>query len=340
MGAIFFSFFLLQAADADGEQMGAFRFSEFSISPRGSVREPSEGGFELRESWIGFEWKRDESLSAEVSFGTGDLIAPAIWYPAQKNQLQLVQASVQARGRHFDIRAGLLPIPNGYEGSVPEWEWALPQTRVGAARWLTRRDYGLEVRSEAKPFMTSVTLSNGESGANVDQKMWVTGQWRYLNSEGFGILGTAQVGRTDSQSTNGSAVGLVGSEPFLFDSTKPMKLRSGTVALFRKWNRHLLLAEMGRGEILQSDEKNPFAWGHMDVSANLGGDVNILMRYEASQANTKEPLSVVRSGGLGVSITSPDRLSLVTLWANKIWESPQVQNDEALLIFRLNNNYF
>jgi hypothetical protein len=324
------------SAFADGEQMGTFRFSDFSLSPRLRTQEPSSGGFELKESWIGFEWKRDESLSGEISFGTADLIEPAIWYPTQTGQLQLALAAVQAKTPYMDIRAGLLPIPVGYEGTFPEWEWSLPETYVRSKRWFTRRDYGVELKTETKPWLATVTVYNGESGANLDQKMWVAGQWRYLNSEGIGILATAQVGRTDVQSTTSSTAS---SEGFNFDPTDTAKIRHGTLAFFRKWKRHLVLLEGGRGEILQKDEKNPFAWGHLDICANLGGDLNLLFRYEHAQPNTKEASTVVKSTGLGISVSSADHLSMVTLWANKITQDPETPDDQALLIFRLNSNF-
>lgn len=327
------------SAWADGEQMGTFRFSEFSLSPRGHLQEPSSGGVELKESWIGFEWIRDESLSGEISVGTADLVAPAIWYPEKTgSQLQLVQAAIRGKTPYLDIRAGLLPIPNGYEGAFPEWEWSLPETRARAHRWFIRRDLGVEFRAETKPFLSTVTLHNGESGENTDQKMWATGQWRYLDSFGYGILGTAEVGRTDAKSSAGSIANSA-DEGFRFDPNDAAKIRQGTLAFFRKWNRHLILLEYGRGEILQSDEKYGFAWGHFDVCANLGGDLNLLMRYEHTQSNTNDSATIVKSTGLGISVSSKDRLSMVTLWANKNSESPDRQNDEALLIFRLNSNY-
>ncbi|MEZ0392696.1 MAG: hypothetical protein ACAH59_10795 [Pseudobdellovibrionaceae bacterium] len=329
---------LPQSLWAVGEQMGTFEFSEFSLSPRARVQEPSTGGFELRESWIGFEWKRDESLSGEISFGTADLVEPAIWYPALTGQVQMVQATVKAKTPYFDVRAGLLPIPIGYEGAFPEWEWSLPETRVRHQRWFTRRDYGVELKAETKPWMTSLTVYNGESGSNLDQKMWVAGLWRYLNPQGYGLLMTAQVGRTDEKSTTGSLASTT-DFGFQFDPNDSAKFRHGSLAVYRKWKRHLVLLEGGRGEILQGDEKNPYAWGHLDICANLGGDLNLLMRYEHSQANTKEESTVMKSTGLGISVSSADRLSMVTLWANKNTESPERQNDEALLIFRLNSNF-
>lgn len=317
--------------------MGTFRFSEISLSPRGVLQEPSTGGFDLEESWISFEWSRDESLSGEISFGTGDLIAPAIWYEDRPTEIQLVQAAVQARSEYLDFRAGLLRIPNGYEGAHPEWEWSLPETRARSRRWFIRRDYGVEIKAQTKPFLASLTLHNGESGPNADRKMWVTGQWRYFNSEGFGILGTAATGQTGYESTNQSTA--LASDRFQFDALDSSKIRQGTIAFYRKWMRNLILAEFGRGEILQADQKYPFSWGHFDVCANLGGDLNLLARYEQTQASTLTPQTIVKSTGAGISVSSKDRLSSVTLWANKHTEVPEKQNDEVLLIFRLNSNY-
>jgi hypothetical protein len=318
--------------------MGSFRFSEFSLSPQVRVEEPSQGGFELKQSWIGFEWKRDESLSGEMSFGTADLVRPAIWYPTKDGDLALVHAALKAKTQYLDVRAGLLPIPNGFEGSVPEWELSLPETRVRRHRWFTKRDVGVEFKAETKPWLTTLTIHNGESGSNLDQKTWVTGLWRYLNPQGMGALATASVGRTDARSTTLSTAGSA-DEGFFFDPMVAAKIRQGSFALYRRWGRHLLLSEVGKGEILQNEDKHAFVWGHFDVCANLGGDLNLLLRYEQSQSDVSNTETIVRSTGFGFSVSSTDRLSSVTLWGNKNNQSPEKQDDELLLIFRLNSNY-
>lgn len=314
--------------------MGTFRFSEFSLSPRAHLEEPSHGGFEIKESWIGFQWERDESLNGELSFGSSDLVAPAIWYLPGTDPLSLVQAAVKGRTPYFDIRAGLLSIPNGYEGSFPEWEWQLPTTRVRSHRWFIRRDYGLEVKSEVKPFLTSLTFHNGESGTNLDDRMWTTFLWRFLASDGYGILATAEVGQTDPRSALTSAAAIA-KEGFQLDPNESAKLRHGSLAFFKKWRRSLILLEGGRGEILQKDEKRPFDWGHLDVCANLGGDLNLLFRYEHSQSDLKTTETMMKSTGLGFSVSSTDRLSSVILWANKT----EGHGHEGLLIFHLSSNY-
>jgi hypothetical protein len=326
-----------RGASAEGEKAGQFEFSEFSLSPRASLREPGQNGFELKESWISFRWERDESLDAEIGLGSGDLIAPAIWFAPKAETVELTKAFVRARTPWMDVRAGILEIPFGYEGAFPEWEWMLPISHMRSSRWFIRRDYGIEFRTEHKPFLSTLTIHNGESATNTDGKMWVTGQWRILTSDGIGLLASGQVGNTRPDSTQGSLAN--SQEGFVFDPDQSAKIRQLSVALFRKWHRHLVLMEYGRGDILQNDDKNPFAWGHVDGSWNVKGDLSLLARYEQWQANLRDSSSVKRSYGAGVSVTSADRLSLVTLWLSKNQERPEVTNDEALILFRLNSNF-
>lgn len=322
-------------AFGQGERMGVFRFSDFSMSPRISVAEPSSGGITLKESWIGFEWVKDENLRAELSFGTADLRAPAIWFSSDDQELEIIEAYVEGRSDYLDIRAGFLDIPHGYEGSVPEWEWMIPATRARRMGWFIRRDYGLEIKAQRGRFTTSFTVHNGESASNDDQKMWYTGLWRVQGDQGWGVLWTASFGLTTPVSTAGSEAA---TEGFIFDKTKAAKIRMGTMALFRKWDRNFALIEYGRGDAIQNEIKNPYEWGHVDMSYNLSEDIHILGRYEKNHSNLKLKSTIKNSYGLGFAFSSKDRLSMMSLYVIKNQELNQTTNDELLFTFRLNSN--
>ncbi len=327
---------------SDDEALASFRFSDFSLSPRASLQEPSQGGFELKDSWLEFQWRQDQSLNSltgQFGFGTADLINPAIWYPKINSQVRLTTAFLQAKTSLMDFKAGLIPISNGYEGSVREAQLLLPETETRKHRWFTRRDIGVEMKTERAPYKAQISIHNGESADNLDQKLWVTGLWSYLNSSGTGILATAEVGGTDARSAvSPTETSLAVKEGFDFDPTLTSKIRQGSLAIYRNWLRHFVLIEWGRGEILQLDQKHPFDWGHVDFSWNCGGDLNLHFRYEQTQANLNSPATLVRSLGGGLSLTSKDLLSAVTLWANHHEENPSKPNDEALLIFRLSGS--
>ncbi len=325
-------------AFADGESLGHFSFHEFSVSPRMRVEEPKRGGFELKETWIGFEWRRDESLSALFGLGSSDLVLPAVWYTPKPQQLEFVAASVNAETPYVNFHAGLLAVPFTYEGEKPEWEWALPATRVRRQSWFTKRDFGIEFEFHSGSYLTKVFIHNGEGATNADNRLWYTGLWQYKDTEGYAALLSASTGGTGPESTLGSvapgpALG------FVFDPTQDAKIRLGSLAIFRRWLRHLVLVEVGRGETIQLDTKHPFAWGHLDLAWNLGGDLSFLFRYEQTQNDLQTTETIVKSSALGLQISSEDRLSSISLMAVKNQESPEKQNDEFLLQFRLNSNF-
>ncbi len=322
---------------ARGERMGEFRFSEFSLSPRGYVLEPSSGGFLLQESWLGAEWRKDESLYGEIKFGTGDLIKPTLFFKPQSRDLNLIEAYVQAATPICDLRAGLLQIPTSYETSVPEWEWFLPATRARQQVWFPVRDYGLALEFRNQGYTTTGYVYNGESGPNADNKLFYTGHWSYRNNSGWGWMLSATAGKLGPESTVGTQATL-NALGFNLDSTKSSKVRFGNLSIYRRWERSLILIEGARGDFDQEDEKRPWAWGHIDISRNLGGDLNFLLRYEQSQSDLKRSETIVKSTGLGFNISSSDRLSAVTIFGAKNEEENRVSDDELWLIFRLNSN--
>ncbi|MCE3010344.1 MAG: hypothetical protein LW875_07010 [Proteobacteria bacterium] len=319
---------------ASSERMGEFGFSELTLSPRWKAVEPSDGGMTLAESWLSFYWKRDETLSAEFGVGTSDLVKPAILFiPSELDGLQLVKAFLQAKTDYMNFRAGLIPVPLGYEGSVPEWEWIFPLTLARESHWFIRRDYGLEAEVIQTNYSARILIHNGESAESLDARSWITGLWS-LQNEGYFFNLSGSVGGTKSQSTAGS---LAPGRGFQFDPNKNAKIRLGVLSFGRDWKRNLFLVESGRGEILQ-DEKKPFQWGQVDWAWNYGGDASFLARYEWNQSNAQSLQSKVDAYGIGFAVSSSDRLSQITLFGRKVHERPQIQNDELWLLLRLNSN--
>lgn len=325
----------VQAQELD--QLGRFEISEFALSPRLRLQEPGQGGFELSQSWIGFEWTRDELVRGVLKLGSSDLNAPAIWNsPEVRPSFGVNEAWMEGRSSYGDMRAGLLTIAQSFEGLSPEWSSVLPETRARRKSWFIKRDFGLQLRWLAKPWETSITVHNGESGENKDGQYWTTAHWRYQSSGGTGMLITGSIGQTKPESTQTSEAGLP-VNGFVFDRTDKAKTRQGSVALYRQQRRNLLLLEAGRGEILQQEEKNSFFWGHFDAVWNWGSDASLLFRYEMNQPNQKDSASTIRSPGLGFSYSSKDNLQSITAFYSRVEEDPQVPSDEFWLIFRIHS---
>lgn len=332
---LFVPFKALAQAD-EFETMGRFRFLDLFLSPRLRLQEPGNGGFELEQSYLGFEWSRDESVRAVFKYGTSDLLKPAIWYPQAKSDFALTEAWIELRGELADLRAGLLTVPLGFEGTFKEWNSILPESNVRRKGWLLKRDYGLQLRWEARPWATQITVHNGESGPNKDRWVWTSGLWQYRNSEGYGMLATASVGHTRSDSTAGSVANT--QEGFNFNPNESSKMRYGILSLFKEDRRNLFLLEGGRGEIIQGEVKGPYAWGRADFSWNFYRDVNLLVRYEQTQANLEQSQTIHKSTGLGFVFSSQDNLQSLTFYGSHNEEDPRIQNDEYWIIFRLHSS--
>ena len=319
------------------ESMGDFRFSDFSLAPRLRLQEPGEGGFELRSSFLGFEWKKDEALRGTFVIGTNDLNQPAVWFNnPQRPTLDLVEGFLEGRSAVGDLRVGLLNVHQGFEGAFPEWSWALPESRARREGWTIKRDWGIQLRFHSSGWLTAMTLHNGETTDNADGKFWYSGLWQYKNTEGFGAQLSASVGNTKALSTSASTAGTLG---FNFDSNKDSKIRYGIISLFREFERSLFLMEYGRGDFVQNDVKNPYEWGRADLSWFMGGDVNLLLRYEQTQSDLTNSASIVKSSSAGFSYYSKSRLQSVTLLATSNREEPQKTNDEVLLLVKLNSKF-
>lgn len=325
------------AYSGDGEQMGEFRFSDFSLAPQLRLQEPGEGGFELRSSLIGFEWRKDETLRGVFVIGTNDINQSAMWFNTlTKPTLDLVEGYLEGKSNIGDMRVGLLNPHQGFEGAFPEWSWALPESRARRNGWMIKRDWGLQLRFASGSFLTAFTLHNGETTSNADGKFWYSGLWQWKNSSGLGMLVSASVGNTKQASTSTSTIANQG---FVFDKTLDSKIRYGIFSLFREDEHSLVLLEFGRGDYVQSDIKNPYAWGRADLSWNFGGDLSMLLRFEQTQADLKNPNSIIQSSSVGFAMYSKNRLQSLTLLATGQREDPSVANDELLLLFKLNSKF-
>jgi hypothetical protein len=323
-------------ASPSQEVMGRFRLSELFLSPRLHFEEPGQGGFELEQSSLGFEWSRDEWVRGVLKLGSADLVRPAFWYTPQREDFSVAEAWMEGRGDYGDIRAGLVSVPQGFEGAHPELNAIFPESAPRRRGWIVQRDLGVQFRFETKPFATSMTIHNGETGPNVDRWLWASGLWEYRNSDGVGILLTGSVGHTRQDSTLGATAPQA--EGFLFNTADSAKIRYAILTLYRHDRRNLFLIEGGRGEVLQSETKHPYAWGRMDLSWNFSQDMNALVRLEQTQAALKDSLTIQQKGGFGLVLSSKDNLQSVTFFASKNKESIEVQNDEFLMIFRLHSN--
>lgn len=294
---------------------------EAAFSPALRLEQPKKGSFLVENSWISQKYVLESELNLTASLGSIDLSQTAIWFSKKDADWGLKELFIELRGEWGDWRFGMIPIQQSFEGSVSENTLLFPMTRPRRQRWFVRRDFGIEYSTHFDEFTGRWALHNGESSADRDSQMWFSGLWRYQNSEGSGAQLVAFVGRTGSHETSRTTSGAE-TLGFQFDPSADMKIRHGAMAFYKKWPRGFLLAEFGRGEFFQKDEKQSFVWGHLDLALPLGTGERIkldgakesssqslltirspysfLARYEHTQPDARDSDSVTRSLGLGV----------------------------------------
>lgn len=322
------------------ENLGVFRFSEFSLKPLLHLQEESGSAFQIQATYLGFEWRRDENLRGQMLLGSSDLIQPAVWFsPVTEPAFGIVEAYLEGRSIYGDFRAGLVNLQMGYEGAMPEWAWVLPPTHFHQQAWMIARDFGFQFHFTTYPFTTMFTISNGETTTNnPNNKFWYSSLFELKNSEGLGILFTAQVGQTTTAATGGSNPTLAQSKyGFAFNPNLDAKIRVGSISFFQDDGRSLYLLEGGSGDILQSSTINSFAFGHIDFAIRLVGDLNLLLRYEQDQTNMSDYTTVTKSSSLGFMLTSKDKLQSFTMMGTVNQLVSQYPDNELQLIFRLNS---
>lgn len=317
------------------ESLGKYEFRELRLTPNLLVVEPGKSSFNLEQSWLNFGWSLSENVRGEIGVGSKDLLERAIWFSTQNYNSGLSLAYVEGKNEYFDLRAGLIQVPSVYSDLANNAAEVLPPLLTEGANWFIQRDLGVQYIVQYQPFKMWLTFHNGESGPDLDGKLWATGTWQIKTDQGFiGIL-SAQVGSTKSESTLGSAAS--SQQGFDFDPLLDSKFRSANVAMAQFWGRSFLLFEAGRGEILQDDKKKPYAWGHIDASWNAYSDLFFLARYEQTQSRLSDSSSIVKAASGGIRIGHSLGLGALTLWASQIEEKPQQTNNQFLLEFKISS---
>jgi len=322
------------------ERMGSFDISEVFLNPVLEFQGEEDGGFLLRDSYIGFQWSRGEQFNAVLKLGSSDLVEPAIFFNrSPQNSFGLTEMYMEGESRIGAIKVGLLKTGFGFESNFQQWTAILPPSRIRSGRWYAQRDYGLQLSWNSAPWETSITVHNGESLPAQDGRFWATAHWLYRGNRdgGFRLLVTAQTGQSKPAATNASAAA---AEGFLFDGNEASKIRQGTLALIYEWHRSLWLLEGHSGQILQKDLKHPFVGGRMDAVIHLGGDLGLLLRHEKLAPDQGNPLKNEAASTLGFVLHSKDQLYSLSIYGTALQEESSIKNDIYGAQFRIRSHLF
>lgn len=311
------------------EPLGVVRVEDITLRPQGYFKEGKEGEFELGESSAALSWRLDHQLSSHFRFGAASLRGKPLFYDQNKNQndLDLLEAYGEYEGLLGRIRLGLIPLELGQEGVLKDSELIFPRSQIYSRGIFGLRDFGLNYFITYNRFFTGITVHNGESGPNVDNKTWYTARWGYdfrkLRLEAFG-----QTGSTTPDSTTGSTLNVA-----RFDPTKASKWRMG--GFYADWvpSSFRMSMEVITGDVQQEKESHRFASGHMDLG-QMGKRFGLFFRYNPFDPDLKKDNDALHNLSLAMVMVNPSQTSKVILMGTKSFEEGrQIPNDEVRLIW-------
>lgn len=269
------------AQELDPEPLGTISVSDLLLAPRFTYFEPSRGHFQPGDSFIAVGWRRDETLSAQVSLGTQSLINIPNRYPQiNADTVNVIEAYGQGDGSFGRFRAGLLPIPFGSEGGIAEGRLRFPRSLIFERGMIGLRDHGVSYSISHERFGSEWAIHNGEGGRDIDNKLWYTARWGYTipGKMRFGVSG--QTGRTTPASTNPVGTYTTSSPAdAVMDLNKSSKVRIGNVFVNIDSRRYGLTLEATTGDVIQ-DVKRRFTAGHADFYFPLSPKLAMLARYD------------------------------------------------------------
>ncbi len=273
--------FSASAQELEPEPLGTISVSDLLLAPRFTYSEPSRGHFQPGDSYIAVRWKRDEVLSAQVMLGTQSLInIPNRYTQINGDTVNVIEAYGQGDGSFGRFRAGLIPIPFGSEGGIAEGRLRFPRSLIFEKGMIGLRDHGVSYSISHERFGSEWAIHNGESGRDLDNKIWYTGRWGYTipGKMRFGFSG--QTGRTTPASTDplGSYAGGSPADAVM-DLTKSAKFRTGNAFVNIDTRQFGLTFEGTVGDVIQ-DAKRRFTAGHADIYIPVTPKIATLARYD------------------------------------------------------------
>jgi hypothetical protein len=316
---------------AQAEQFGLLKIDSLVLRPQFRVAEPSDGDFAIGESMFSVRWRMDQRTSAVFAVGAKNLLGTSIHYKETVTEdLGFVEGYGEFAFEYGTIRAGLLPVDFGLEGSRREADLDLDRSLLFARRWVPLRDIGLSYRIDYDGYFTRLMVHNGESDANVDGRMWYTGAWGYESPRLFQFGVAGQTGSTKPESTNASNDSMAGVDP-----SREAKWRMG--GPFAAWTPHhwRLELEVYLGELVQAELIRKFSTGHVSFGYEWT-NWSLHARYDQIDPDqgvdgNRETRPSVAFGYLSERRTS----KVYVLLTKVIEESNQVPNDEIRLIWHL-----
>lgn len=323
------------STDAEREQIGRLRISDFELETSFNWKEPGNGSFALGESAITAEWLRDDVLSGVLAVGTKDLLGvPARFESERSTEIAIVEVYAQAVTQLYgSFRLGLVPIPFGLEAGEDETLLRLPDSLLLQQRMVVRRDIGVHYHIANSGFFSDVAVHNGEGGEDLDNQTWLSVRFGWAGGRGFKAGLSGVTGRTTPQSTNPDPVNPRDSATAGIVVDQPSRFRAANVFFDFQRKPVTVELEVTAGETRQDAGLRDFRHGRIDFGYESSSSIEWLARYDTFDPQTSESGDRIEEVTLGLAWKSRYETSVLYLLGTKTMQedvSPGVHRFQVI----------
>lgn len=321
------------------ELVGSLSVSDILIQPRFISTEDGTHNFDLDRSYFFFSWKMNRELSAHFGVGRLDLInhntrlATNVSNSADYKNFAFFEAYGELESKYGTVRAGLIPLLFGWEGSHKESEWIFPRTLfyggeddTYASQNFGMRDYGVSYYVSYKGFYTQAAVHNGENGKDLDGKIWHTAIFGWKDKSGLEAGLSMSNGKYQNGNANPELDFSYGNLFFGFQYYDLFLLAEGYIA-----------EQKTAYSVPSTDPLTKKFWDyHVDVSHPIVKGISILGRYEMYDPDSNVEGDRINRYILGTDITNEYHTSNLYFWYIKNKEeSVKVNNDQIMVVWKV-----
>ncbi len=328
-----------KTAHAD-EKVGTFSLDNIVLRPTYLSQEGQGGRFSLEDSQIGLSWRKDRHWSAHFDLGDTSYRNLPIYYGQNSPmytgqntaQFGLVDGYAEYDGVYGRVRAGLLPVDFGYEGTLDPAHRYFFYSQSIANRLVALDDEGVSFYTEHEGFFTELVLHNGSGDQSNSGNVWVTGNWGYAYMQNFKWEMSLQTGYIPgSATTNTQNVTVADFQPGVM-----ARVRNGVMYVEYSPVYWDAIAEIGGGELVQDSKTSRYDYQLAQVTHNFTRNLSAGMRYDFYNPN-------MGMSGLGqtemtalLMLKSDDGTSDLLFEGTKhFYETNQIHDDQLRVVWLL-----
>ncbi len=319
------------ALAATPQSLGELEVSRLLIEPSFFVMEPKTSSFEMTKTLMGVIWKNDNRWSAQLAFGSSNLIGVPKRYGTLAPDFSLVEGFGEWNSGVGVWRAGMLPLDFGLQGGSDEEVLWFPRGLIYQKGYLGIRDFGLSFSIHEGLYFSHIVIHNGEGGTDLDNRAWFTGKWGVNpKSLEFGI--SAQAGQTTPLSTN--VTGNT-SQDSLFSPTQSHRLRLASLFINNKQEALNYQGEAYLAEVLTESETSQFGGFYIDLKYQQNSWLQYLIRYDELRTYPATGREKFMQATVGLVFSNWNQTSNLFLYVIKnLEEHAETNNDRFQISWR------